>query len=78
MWTDMIKQIPTIENMQIVPEEIVKYCADQLIGEENTFQNFLDVAEEFREAGLTPVFLCSNNLKDLFITTKEKLQKKLN
>jgi hypothetical protein len=77
MWTDMIKQIPTIENMQIVPEEIVKYCAEQLIGEENTFKNFLDVAEEFREAGLTPVFLCSNNLKDLFITTKEKLQKKL-
>jgi hypothetical protein len=76
MWYQMIKHIPTIENMQIVPEEIVQYCADQLQGEENTFQNFLEVAAEFRAVGLTPVFLCSKNLKDLFITTQEKLQKK--
>jgi hypothetical protein len=73
----MIKQIPTIKNMQIVPEEIIEYCASHLEGEENNFEKFLEVAAEFREAGLTPVFLCSDTLKDLFITTKEKLQKKL-
>lgn len=75
MWFHMIKHIPTIENLQIVPEEIVQYCADYLKGEENTFEKFLEVAAEFRAAGLTPVFLCSETLQDLFITTKEKLQK---
>lgn len=73
----MIKSIPSIKNMQIVPEEIVQYCADQLEGEENTFENFLLVAKELRLAGLTPVFLCSNTLKDLYITSLEKLQRKL-
>jgi hypothetical protein len=73
----MIKNIPSIENMQIVPEEIVRYCASHLEGEENTFERFLLLAEEFRSAGLTPVFMCSDTLQDLFITTKEKLQRKL-
>lgn len=73
----MIKQIPSIENMQIVPEEIVQYCADHLVGEENNFEKFLLIANEFRSAGLTPVFMCSRNLKDLFITTEEKLKRKL-
>jgi hypothetical protein len=77
MWRNMIKQIPSIKNMQIVPEEIVKYCADHLEGEENTFEKFLSLAEEFRSAGLTPIFMCSSNLKDLFITTEEKLKRKL-
>lgn len=76
MWYEMITRVPSIENMQIVPEEIIEYCAKQLHGEENHFELFLNVAKEFKMAGLTPVFLCSNNLKDLFVTTKEKLQKK--
>ena len=68
---------PTIENMRLVPEDIIKWCASQLDGEENNFELCLDVAKELRDAGLTPVYLCSESLKDLFVTTKEKLQKKL-
>lgn len=66
---------PEISNMQIVPEDMIKWCAAQLEGEENTFAEFLVVADQFRMAGLTPIFLCSNTLKDLYVTTKEKLQK---
>jgi hypothetical protein len=67
-----------VDNLQLVSEEIVQYCADVLADDEdNSFKRILGVAEEFREVGLTPVFLCSHTLQDLFVTTKEKLQKKL-
>jgi len=68
---------PTIENMRMVPEDIIKWCASQMEGEENTFELCLEVADQLREAGLTPVYLCSESLKDLFVTSREKLQKKL-
>jgi hypothetical protein len=53
-------------------------CAQHLEGEENNFELFLEVAKEFRQAGLTPVFLCSRSMKDLYVTTQENLQKKFN
>jgi hypothetical protein len=74
----MSKNIPSIDNLHIVPEEIVVACAEHLEGEENNFELFLEVAKEFREAGLTPIFLCSRSMKDLYVTTQENLQKKFN
>jgi hypothetical protein len=71
-----MKRVPPLENMQIVPEEIVQLCAKELEGEDNNFEQFLQVAKEFRYAGLTPIFLCSHSMQDLYVTTKEKLQKK--
>jgi hypothetical protein len=67
----------TLNNLQLIPEEMVRYCADELADEENSFKRILETAGEFKEAGLTPVYLCSNTLKDIFVTTLEKLQKKL-
>lgn len=72
----MRRHPPAIDNMQIVPEDIIKWCASQLEGEENNFELCLEMADKFRDAGLTPVYLCSESLKDLFVTSKEKLQKK--
>ena len=64
--------------MHIIPEEMIVYCASQFApDEDNTFKRFLEVASEFRDAGLTPVFLSTEKLEDLMITTQEKLQKKL-
>jgi hypothetical protein len=74
----MAKNIPSISNLHIVPEEVVVACAQYLEGEENNFELFLELAKEFRDAGLTPVFLCSYSMKDLYVTTQESLQKKLN
>ena len=70
---------PSLDNFQVVPEEIIEYCAaqTQMIGEDNTFKEILDAGKMFRKAGLTPIFMCSNTLQDVFVTTKEKLQKKL-
>mgnify|MGYP003351247148 CR=1 FL=1 len=67
-----------LSNLQIVPEDIVEYCAEACSDvEDNSFRRILDAGYEFKEAGLTPVYLCSTTLQDLFVTTKEKLQKKL-
>ena len=67
-----------LNNLQIVPEDIVQYCADACSDvEDNSFRRILDAANEFRDAGLTPIYLCSYTLQDLFVTTQEKLQKKL-
>ena len=74
----MAKDIPSISNLHIVPEEVVEACAQYLEGEENNFEIFLEVAKEFRQAGLTPIFLCSRSMKDLYVTTQENLQKKFN
>ncbi|CAB4131698.1 hypothetical protein UFOVP132_216 [uncultured Caudovirales phage] len=72
-----MRQVPLIGNMQIVPEEIVEYCARQLPSDEdNNFAMFLKVAKQLRYAGLTPIFLCSENMRDLYVTSEEKLQKK--
>jgi len=65
-----------LKRFQIVPKEMIEWCANQFgPEEENVFSEFLDVAEIYSEAGLTPVFLCTDTIKDLHITTKEKLQK---
>ena len=67
-----------ISNLQVVPEDIVQYCADACTDDqENSFRRILKAGYEFRDAGLTPVYLCSTTLQDLFVTTKEMLQKKL-
>lgn len=69
---------PTLTGLQLVPEDVIMFCASQFPAhEENSFRNILNAADEFRDAGLTPIFLCTETLKDLFVTTKEKLQKKL-
>jgi hypothetical protein len=67
-----------MDNLQLVSEEIVQFCADQMADDDdNSFKRILDAGNEFREAGLTPAYLCSYTLQDLFVTTYEKLQKKL-
>lgn len=69
---------PTLSGLHIIPEDMVVFCAGQFApNEENSFRSILNAADEFRDAGLTPIFLCSETLKDLFVTTEEKLQKKL-
>ena len=64
------------QNLFVVPEKIVQQCARALGEEENNFRNFLEVAAEFREAGLTPLYLCNEDMKNMHVTTEEFLRKK--
>jgi hypothetical protein len=64
--------------LQVIPEEMIIFCAKQFPPqEENTFRDFLKIAYEFKVAGLTPIYLSTYNLKDLFVTTQEKIENKL-
>jgi hypothetical protein len=67
-----------VSGLQLVPEDIVEYCADACSDvEDNSFRRILKAGYEFRDAGLKPVYICSTTLQDLFVTTEEMLQRKL-
>jgi hypothetical protein len=42
----------------------------------NNWKKWLETGKIFKNAGLTPIYLCDENFVDIFITTKEKLTKK--
>lgn len=67
-----------ISNLRVMPEEMVRHAADTLDAEDpnNNFRRILNGAEEFRNVGLTPIFLCDQTLKNIMVTTEEKLRKK--
>ena len=67
-------KIPRIVDLQTVSQEMVEWCAEQCADDDqNSFKRLLVAAKEFRNAGLTPVFLCSDTLRDLYVTTVERL-----
>lgn len=68
---------PTLRGLQVIPEDMIIFCASQFgPDEDNSFKNILNAANEFRDAGLTPIFLCTETLRDIFVTTTEKMHKK--
>ena len=80
-----IKKVRIVEtdlmNMMIVPEELVELCSTTMVQEygddgfENNFRNILAQGFTFRSAGLTPVYLCSQDMKNLYVTSVEKINK---
>ena len=73
-----MRRPPSLDNMQVVPEDMIRYCASQIPEDvDNTFSRFLKIGTQLKDAGLTPIFLCSRTLQDLMVTTEEALQKKL-
>ena len=71
-------KIPRMIDLQMVSQEMVEWCAEQCADDEqNSFKRLLEAAAEFKSAGMTPVFLCSETLRDLYVTTAERLKKKL-
>ena len=75
MYDDKIK----LKNLKIVSEETIIQCAKDLSNEQrNTFEDLLNEAYYFRMVGLSPVFITTSNMKNLFVTSKEKLRKEYN
>lgn len=68
------------DNLLVIPEQVVKDCAmrltDEFPNEKNNFQLCLDYANQFRDVGLTPIYLCETNMRDIYVTTVEKYQNK--
>lgn len=65
----------TYERMERVNEDLIKK-ASILSGPDNSFITALDIAEEYRRAGLTPVFLLDEDNTMVIVTNEEKLSNK--
>lgn len=67
-------------DMLIVPEQLVELCSETMVstyGEEesNTFYTVLLKGKALKDAGRTPIYLCSQDMKTLFVTSREKINK---
>lgn len=65
----------TYERMERVNEDLIRK-ASILSGPDNSFMIALDIAEEYRRAGLTPVFLLDEDNTMVIVTNQEKLDNK--
>jgi hypothetical protein len=63
------------ETMERVNEDLIRKAA-VLSGPDNSFYTALDIAEEYRRAGLTPVFLLDDENMLVIVTNEEKLDNK--
>jgi hypothetical protein len=60
-----------------VDEDLLKKAA-LLSAPGNSFQKVLDMGDEYRQAGLTPVYFADDDDKILHVTSVEKLRRGLN
>jgi hypothetical protein len=65
----------TYENMERVNEDLIRKAAI-LSGPDNSFHTALDIAEQYRLAGLTPVFFLDEDNMMVVVTNEEKLENK--
>jgi hypothetical protein len=65
-------------DLKMLPEQMIKDAADMYRKEDpdNSFIRLLRAGEEFKDAGLTPIYLSDEPMQKLMVTTKEKMQKK--
>lgn len=63
------------ENMEEVNEDLIRKAA-VLSGPDSSFYTALEIAEEYRQAGLTPVFLLDEENLMVIVTNQEKIDNK--
>jgi len=66
------KKAPTLNGVYEVDESLIRTSA-ALMGENSSFSLILSIGDEYRTAGLTPVYYCNDNTTTLHVTTKEKM-----
>jgi len=57
---------------QTISEEIIKQAAE-LSGPDSNFHIAIKYAEDYRQAGLNPVYYTDDEEKMVFVTTEEKM-----
>ena len=66
------------ETYAIIPESIVMEAAEACKDDpDNNFLKVYNAGQEFKSAGLTPVYLLNQSYMDLFVIAKETYKKKL-
>ena len=62
----------------IIPEFVVKDAADAVSDDKNnSFARLIKAADQYRDAGCTPVFMLNPEYKDLVVICQETFGKKL-
>jgi len=57
--------------MYILKEDFVKMASEEFeYG--NAYEHLLSIGEEFKEAGLTPIYIYDPEENSVYVTTKEK------
>ena len=66
-----------METYVLIPEEIVKQAAHDCKEDKNNgFLKVLKAGEEFKKAGLTPMYILDQHFMDLAVVSKETMNKK--
>lgn len=62
----------------IIPESVVEQAAEACKDDpDNNFLKVYNAGQEFKSAGLTPIYLLDQDYMDLFVIAKETYKKKL-
>lgn len=69
--------IPTSNNIYVVAEYLVVNASIEFGPEENSFSYLLTIADEYRDAKMTPMFLWDIDNSNLYCVAKETFGKKL-
>ncbi len=73
-----LKSIPNVQNLIIVPEQIVKQAWDAIDNEPDSgFAIVLQAAEDYKAANMTPMFILDQSSMDIYCFAKETFGKKL-
>lgn len=66
-----------LDNLKLVPRHIIKSCSDDMVlqgYDNNRFSILLEEEKSYENANLTPVFICSNDMKEVYTTSVEKIK----
>lgn len=66
-----------MKNLKVVPEKYIRESASVIGDEKNSFARLLSVADKYKEAQLTPMFLYDEQLKILYCVAEETYEKTL-
>lgn len=63
--------------MYILEEDFIKK-ASQSFEYSNSYAYLLEIGFKYKESGLTPIYIYDSDENSVFVTTQERMQKKLN
>lgn len=69
------RNIPTIINQKEVTEDLIRIAA-LMTGKDSSFYEALALGEEYRQAGLKPVYIMDSDKRQIYVTTAERLANK--
>jgi len=69
--------IPELQNIVIVDERTIVKAAAHFGDERNSFATILEIADEYREADMTPMFLWDIDDRKVYCVAEETFLKKL-